>query len=321
MEDILSIIPKSASAYTDLLQAKNAYDAAIAAGQGEIAEAKAGAVRDLISQAQQNRDPKYAKKLDTDIKRQVADLYKFGSQYIQKETKSTAQQPPEDEVAKAAMINAALAGFNARVDEASQRGVSVPPQLVSSIQSLIGTGRIKEAADLQEQTLGPVESATERRTRLVQEQETQKAEKAKELESKGIISTINRYVDAKGNPTQDLDDATGYFEEAATGIAKVAPFLGTQSPKSRASQQELSREIEKSIMAAAANLKPVSNFELKQLESRRPQISDPPEVWANYLSGVRDVIQKDKTRTDSEVPRELGEIQRATDLLRSKLKK
>ena len=236
-------------------------------------------------------------------------------------TKAPSEKPQEDEAAKAAMINAALAGFNARVDEASQRGVSVPPQLVSSIQSLIGTGRIKEAVDLQEQTLGPVESATERRTRLVQEQETQKAEKAKELESKGIVSTINRYVDAKGNPTQDLDDATGYFEEAATGIAKVAPFLGTQSPKSRASQQELSREIEKSIMAAAANLKPVSNFELKQLESRRPQISDPPEVWADYLSGVRDVIQKDKTRTDSEVPRELGEIQRATDLLRSKLKK
>ena len=232
-----------------------------------------------------------------------------------------ATRPQKDDAVKAAMINAALAGFNARVDEASQRGVSVPPQLVLSIQSLIGTGRIEEAADLQEQTLGPVESATERRTRLVQEQETQKAEKARELESKGIVSTINRYIDAKGNPTQDLDDATGYFEEAATGIAKVAPFLGTQSPKSRASQQELSREIEKSIMAAAANLKPVSNFELKQLESRRPQISDPPEVWADYLSGVRDVIQKDKTRTDSEIPRELGEIQRATDLLRSKLKK
>lgn len=236
-------------------------------------------------------------------------------------TKAPSEKPQEDEAAKAAMIQAAQAGFNARVEEASQRGVQVPEQLVYSIQSLIGTGKIKEAADLQEQTLGPVESATERRTRLAQEQETQKAEKAKELESKGIVSTINRYVDAKGNPTQDLDDATGYFEEAATGIAKVAPFLGTQSPKSRASQQELSREIEKSIMAAAANLKPVSNFELKQLESRRPQISDPPEVWADYLSGVRDVIQKDKTRTDSEVPRELGEIQRATDLLRSKLKK
>ena len=227
----------------------------------------------------------------------------------------------DDEAAKAAMINAALAGFGARVQDASSRGIQVPEQVISSIQSLINVGKTEDASRLQDQILGPVESATERRTRLAQEQETQKSEKAKELESKGIVSTINRYVDAKGNPTQDLDDATGYFEEAATGIAKVAPFLGTQSPKSRASQQELSREIEKSIMSAAANLKPVSNFELKQLESRRPQISDPPEVWANYLSGVRDVIQKDKTRTDSEVPRELGEIQRATDLLRSKLKK
>lgn len=236
-------------------------------------------------------------------------------------TKAPSEKPQEDEAAKAAMIQAAQAGFNVRVQDASSRGIQVPEQVVYSIQSLINTGKTEEASRLQDQILGPVESATERRTRLVQEQETQKAEKEKELESRGIVSTINRYVDAKGNPTQDLDDATGYFEEAATGIAKVAPFLGTQSPKSRASQQELSREIEKSIMAAAANLKPVSNFELKQLESRRPQISDPPEVWADYLSGVRDVIQKDKTRTDSEVPRELGEIQRATDLLRSKLKK
>ena len=121
-----------------------------------------------------------------------------------------------------------------------------------------------------------------------QEVENEKAQTKRAGEV--AVKAINKFIDEEGNYNEALDKAVGYGEEFATGVAKVIPFLGTQSPKERADQKDLAILVEKGILEAATLLKPVSNVDLLLLKGNRPERTDPPELWAGWLKDVRDIL-------------------------------
>jgi hypothetical protein len=126
-----------------------------------------------------------------------------------------------------------------------------------------------------------------------EERERQKVEDEKAQTKRAgevAVKAINKFIDEEGNYNEALDKAVGYGEEFATGAAKVIPFLGTQSPKERADQKDLAILVEKGILEAASLLKPVSNVDLQLLKANRPQMTDPPELWAGWLKEVRGIL-------------------------------
>ena len=150
-------------------------------------------------------------------------------------------------------------------------------------------------------------------------QEIKDKETATKRAGEVTVKSINKFIDDKGNATKALNEAVGFGEEFATGVAKYAPVLGTQSPANRTSQKELAILVEKGLLEAATELKPVSNTDLLLLKANRPSISDPDELWANWLKGVRDILgnpnsYKEAGQSTPEEP------QSDTDRLRAKAK-
>jgi hypothetical protein len=124
--------------------------------------------------------------------------------------------------------------------------------------------------------------------------------KEKASASKNIaIDTISEFIDDKGVATDALKSAVGYGEAFATGVAEYAPFLGTQSGKTRSDQQRLNRLIEGSILEAASLLKPVSNTDLLMLIKNRPKTTDPEETWTTYLGEIRSILADPNNYLDS----------------------
>ena len=119
-------------------------------------------------------------------------------------------------------------------------------------------------------------------------------DKGKKLESKmaasAVIKTIDKFIDQNGNSNENLKSAVGYGEGLATGVSKYAPILGTQSPQNRADQKELRILVEKGLLEAAKDLKPISNTDLKLLLTNRPEITDPPELWSEFLNNLRSIL-------------------------------
>jgi hypothetical protein len=130
--------------------------------------------------------------------------------------------------------------------------------------------------------------------------EERKVAKEKASASKNIaINTISEFIDDKGVATDALKSAVGYGEAFATGVAEYAPFLGTQSGKTRSDQQRLNRLIEGSILEAASLLKPVSNTDLLMLIKNRPKTTDPEETWTTYLGEIRSILADPNNYLDS----------------------
>lgn len=116
---------------------------------------------------------------------------------------ASGQSAPQDESSKAALIQASLGAFEVRKEEAQKRGVEIPPEVSSSIEGLIGTGKIKEASDIQDQILGKIETATEREARIKGQKET-KVEQEQALRSASDaaegIRVINKLTSSEGFP-------------------------------------------------------------------------------------------------------------------------
>jgi hypothetical protein len=137
------------------------------------------------------------------------------------------------------------------------------------------------------------------------ETEEAKAEEARVAKEKAsaskkiAINTISEFINDKGVATDALKSAVGYGEAFATGVAEYAPFLGTQSGKTRSDQQRLNRLIEGSILEAASLLKPVSNTDLLMLIKNRPKTTDPEETWTTYLGDIKSILADPNNYLDS----------------------
>jgi GH24 family phage-related lysozyme (muramidase) len=175
---------------------------------------------------------------------------------------------------------------------------------------------IKESGDeVSEMTAIPPDiTPAEERQRAKDEDEKAETKRAGEL----TVKSINKFINKEGKYNEYLDKAVGYGEEFATGVAKYVPFLGTQSAKDRANQKELKILVETGILEAASLLKPVSNVDLLLLKGNRPEITDPPELWAGWLKKVRDILDDPNSYAESSTPLTPEAPQSATDRLRAK---
>ena len=136
-------------------------------------------------------------------------------------------------------------------------------------------------------------------TEKTKAEETKVAKEKASASKKIAINTISEFIDDKGVATDALKSAVGYGEAFATGVAEYAPFLGTQSGKTRSDQQRLNRLIEGSVLEAASLLKPVSNTDLLILIKNRPKTTDPEETWTTYLGEIRSILADPNNYLDS----------------------
>jgi len=136
-------------------------------------------------------------------------------------------------------------------------------------------------------------------TEKAKAEETRVAKEKASASKKIAINTISEFIDDKGVATDTLKNAVGYGEAFATGVAEYAPFLGTQSGKTRSDQQRLNRLIEGSILEAASLLKPVSNTDLLMLIKNRPKTTDPEETWTTYLGDIKSILADPNNYLDS----------------------
>lgn len=150
------------------------------------------------------------------------------------------------------------------------------------------------------------------------EAEVQKAQRSKDI----AIKTMSDYVDAKGRPTERLNKAVGYGEEAATVAAEYAPIFGTQSGETRSDQDRLMRLVETDVLEAASLLKPVSNTDLLMLIKNRPTITKPTEVWTKYFSDIKQILSNPENYISSDGGSEVETPKRplsANERLRARL--
>ena len=225
-------------------------------------------------------------------------------------TKAPPEKPQEDEAAKAAMIQAAQAGFNARVEEASQRGAQVPPQLVSSIQSLIGTGKIKEAKDIQEQVLGPVETPLQRDARIRETREIEATEKEqKQKEKKSVEETQIVYSALKRDQNElaqlqkeDISDVVGFTEPPARFFRRIAAEGGAEWAKqNELLRKKLINQTTGDIFEQARKIAPVTQTDLNWLRTVVvPAETDDSSIWSDFLSKKKQVVDEKIAQIESD---------------------
>jgi hypothetical protein len=138
---------------------------------------------------------------------------------------------------------------------------------------------------------------------------TVEASKAK-VKADRLAAIERKYLTDKGEPSELLKNATGLGE----GLASTLRF---NAPETRANQKELGLELlESDLLEAAKDLKPVSEDEMKQLMSRRPQIGDSPEEWAWFIKRARGILESGQAG-QAATPSAAPSIQDRTNKLRS----
>lgn len=198
----------------------------------------------------------------------------------------------QEQKQSSARIQAAASEFNVRINKAQQEGFTPDKNLVDSISSLLATGQVGEARTLFDNMM-PKE-LTQSDIKIKEEMKQAEATAKKANQEKGrLLGKLNKFVSEEGEPTKALSDATGWGEGLATGIADYTGFP-LNTPTTRSNQKQLSLVIEKDLLEATKYLKPVSNDEIQMLLDRRPAITDPPKIWSDYLSELRDIIKSDE---------------------------
>jgi hypothetical protein len=136
-----------------------------------------------------------------------------------------------------------------------------------------------------------------------QEEAAYEKEKLK-LVTTQALRTIDFYIDENGKPTNALGESVGFGEKLKTSVAKMAPYLGTQSGREQGQQKELIGLLEGDILEAAKYLKPASNLDLKRLEASRPGIENDAETWAKHLVKVREILNNRANYLSGKLPTE-----------------
>ena len=109
-----------------------------------------------------------------------------------------------------------------------------------------------------------------------------------------VLKTIDKYMTPDGKPTAALSDAVGAGEDAGSFLGRFTNGTVGNTAQTRANQKELQLDLlEQDLLNAAKDLKPVSEDEMKQLMSRRPELTDPPETWTWFMKRVKSIIAAD----------------------------
>jgi len=184
-------------------------------------------------------------------------------------------------------------GISASLSLANIEGVGVDQRKTQLAYELIEKGDLAGAKVIQSNLADSIKSAVEMKKQQRNELEGQR----QAIEgSADLAAKIDRFITPQGKVTPILDDATGFGEGAGTFLGKMTGGVVGNEPKTISAQQVLNRIVEKDLLEASKYLKPVSDDEMKMLKKNRPQITDPPEVWAEYLGDIRAVLKRDQER-------------------------
>lgn len=130
--------------------------------------------------------------------------------------------------------------------------------------------------------------AAEDRTMKLEEKKAELA--TAEAAKNRTLATIDKYLTPDGKPTQALNDSVGWGEGLASAVREYTG-IPLNKADTVANQKELNLSlIEAGLLEASKALKPVSNDEMKLLKANRPAITDPPEVWAQYMKSLKSIL-------------------------------
>jgi 3D (Asp-Asp-Asp) domain-containing protein len=242
----------------------------------------------------------------------VVDFYQDPSEYTQSKGKRNLEVVANVEPAKTpegirAQLDEISAALSQREGAGAARPAGIQPGAPKSTSTKTPTEEAIDEAKLAklQAEAGAAERAVQAETGLAKA----KAAKLALLEKK--------YVTDKGKPSELLENATGLGEVFSSK-------LRLNAPETIVNQKELGLELlEEDLMKAAKELKPVSEDEMKELMSRRPQISDPPEVWVWFIKRAREILESGEPRqagqaaTQAATPSAAPSIQDRTNKLRS----
>lgn len=107
------------------------------------------------------------------------------------------------------------------------------------------------------------------------------------------ISEINKYITPDNAPTSRLDKAVGAGEGVQTFLGSL-PGVGAvvgNTKQAISDQKQLNLKlIQPALLESVALLRPASDTDIKILKDNLPKITDPKEVWVDYLKDYRDKI-------------------------------
>ena len=107
------------------------------------------------------------------------------------------------------------------------------------------------------------------------------------------ITEINKYITPDNAPTSRLDKAVGAGEGVQTFLGSL-PGVGAvvgNTKQTISDQKQLNLKlIQPALLESVALLRPASDTDIKILKDNLPLITDPKEVWVDYLKDYRDKI-------------------------------
>jgi hypothetical protein len=179
----------------------------------------------------------------------------------------------------------------------------------------ITVGNIDAPAPISPKDAQAMEIAAQDQVMKIEAAENEQAQAA--AAKNRVLSTIDKYMTPDGKPTSALSDAVGYGEGVASWMRGVTGIPLNQAD-TVANQKQLKLDlIEQSLLEASKALKPVSNDEMKMLKANRPELTDPPEVWTQYMKRVKEIIGNPENYQQDPVQSRVSD----TSALRAKLGK
>lgn len=173
---------------------------------------------------------------------------------------------------------------------------AVVPENKEALSTMIES--LKKQRDREEQYAfnqanpSPAEAA---QLQLMKQTENEMAAKKKSAATvvANTITEINKYITPDGAPTSRLDKAVGAGEGVQTFLGNL-PGVGAvvgNTKQTISDQKQLNLKlIQPALLESVALLRPASDTDIKILKDNLPLITDPKEVWVDYLKDYRDKI-------------------------------
>jgi hypothetical protein len=194
----------------------------------------------------------------------------------------------------ASAIQAALAVFEANLNEADSKGVKLNPRLIETTLNLYKTGQIDSAKKVESTLFSPPPSTQEQLNQM--DLETKKQDQAlKSEEAKNTYySAKNELETVKNLLSSDLSDVVGPTEPAARlGRAFFSEFGADWAKKNQQLIKDALMVTTSDVLKSVRALAPVTEQDRKFIsEMTVPVETDNDEIWKKYLEKKKEVLER-----------------------------
>jgi hypothetical protein len=195
---------------------------------------------------------------------------------------------------KAASVQAGLALFESKVNEAQRGGRQLDPNLINAAKNLYGTGQVEQADKISNAIFAPPASTQEQINQI--DLEAKKEEQRLKSEE-----AINTYYAAKDELdkvqnllSSDLSDVVGPTEPIARFGRAVASEMGADW--ARQNQQLIKDALmvtTSDVLKSVRALAPVTEQDRKFISKMTvPVETDNEDIWKSYLEKKKNVLER-----------------------------